>query len=248
MDGAHPGTLSRDQVRRLDRLAIDELGIPGVVLMENAGRGAADALREAVAAGELATKASAPRVFVLCGAGNNGGDGYVIARHLACAGWPVEIGEAWCGKEPTSDSAVFRAVTRAMQLRHHVLGDAAAWSALEPSLGGVEVLVDAFLGTGARGEVREPLAGIMAAAGAWTSREGCAVVAVDSPSGLDVDTGRAAAVTLPAALTLTFVAPKAGFEAARDWVGRVRVLSIGTPPDLERRVRQESLRSGASPG
>lgn len=237
MSGAQPGVLTREQVRLLDRIAVEELGIPGVVLMENAGRGAAEALLTAVAAGELGPSTSAPRVLVLCGAGNNGGDGFVIARHLACAGWSVEVGETGGARALTPDAAVFQAVTRAQGLRHHAIEDARAWLALEPSLSGVTILIDALLGTGARGEVRQPLAGLMMAAGAWAEREGCTVVALDSPSGLDVDSGHPAAATLRAALTLTFVAPGPGFETARAWTGLVRVIPIGTPPELEERVR-----------
>ncbi|MDP6539340.1 MAG: NAD(P)H-hydrate epimerase [Planctomycetota bacterium] len=239
MDAARRGVLTRDQVRRLDRLATEELGLPGIVLMESAGRAAAEALARAVAGGELPTRCARPSVLVLCGPGNNGGDGYVIARHLACAGWPVRLGEAHGGRDPSPDAAVFRGVTRAMDLRHHPIPDAAAWRDLEPSLAEVEILVDALLGTGCRGEVRGPLAGVMAACGAWAAKEARAVVAVDSPSGLDVDTGCAAAETLAAALTLTFVASKPGFEEAAAWTGPVRVLSIGTPPSLEERVRGE---------
>ena len=205
--------------------------------MENAGRGAAEALRAAVAAGELGPSANAPRVLVLCGAGNNGGDGFVIARHLACAGWSVEIGETGGGRALTPDAAVFQGVTRAQGLRHHAIEDAQAWRDLEPSLRGVTFLVDALLGTGATGEVRQPLAGLMGAAGAWAEREGCTVVAVDSPSGLDMDSGHPALATLRAALTLTFVAPRPGFETARAWTGLVQVIPIGTPPELEERVR-----------
>ncbi len=110
-------TLSREQVRELDRIAIEELGLPGVVLMENAGRGAA---REVLHAFEsrCGDAGCAPaRALILCGAGNNGGDGYVVARHLCDAGVDVTLLETAPPERLSKDAAVFRGVCEAMGIR-----------------------------------------------------------------------------------------------------------------------------------
>ncbi len=83
-----PFTLTRDEVRELDRRAIDEFGVPGIVLMENAGRGCAELL--------MRLNPDKKPVVILCGPGNNGGDGFVIARHLDNHGWPVQCVRRWC--------------------------------------------------------------------------------------------------------------------------------------------------------
>jgi len=229
-------SLSRDQVREVDRIAIEELGLSGPILMENAGRGAAEAVRAAVASGELRTASWRPPTAVLLGGGNNAGDGYVLARHLSNAGWPVLLVETAPPERLSPDAALFRAVTAAMGLPHRPAPSAAAFEALGEELAACELLVDALLGTGFRGEVREPLAGIIAAANELRAGGRRPLVALDTPSGLDVDSGLPSNATVRADLTLTFVAPKPGFAAARAWTGRVRCIAIGAPPGLAERV------------
>jgi NAD(P)H-hydrate epimerase len=231
--------LTRDQVRTVDRIAIEQLGIPGVVLMENAGR--------AVAEETLKLLAGAPAACaILCGGGNNGGDGYVAARHLHNAGLrvivlnaapplspPLQGGEK--GGVRGGDAAVFRAVVEKMGLPCRDILDAAALARAEPELAQATVFVDALLGTGFHGEVHPHLAAIIRRCNALAREgQGKKVVAVDVPSGMDCDTGRAADPTIRADLTVTFVALKKGFLApeAQPYLGRVVVASIGTPPDL----------------
>lgn len=220
--------LTRNQVREVDRIAIERLGIPGIVLMENASRHAADAalsyLRD-----HCGRVASECHVAVCCGGGNNGGDGYAMARLLANAGCHVRIHAAKPIDELTGDAATNAAVCRNMDLP---ITD--GFKDLDP----VDLIVDALLGTGFHGEVRQPLDRAIRAINAARPP----VLAVDVPSGLDCDTGEPARETVRAALTVTFVAEKVGFavESAAAYLGRVIVADIGAPPGLISEVRQGS--------
>ena len=143
--------LSREQVRSFDRRAI-EAGVPGVVLMENAGRGAAEvALTLLEASG-----ASPRRVLVLCGGGNNGGDGYVVARRLRTAGIEVEVLSAIPPDGLRGDALIAARAWAAVNSGG--LPTAPDLPALREALAGVDLVVDALLGTGANRPVSEPLA------------------------------------------------------------------------------------------
>lgn len=219
--------LTREQVRRVDQRAIEAFGVPGIVLMENAGRGAAEIIH--------ATCPAAQRALIACGPGNNGGDGFVIARHLANSGWMVELLLACPADRITGDALVNHEIIRRMKLSCAVIADARdAESALE-RIAPADVIVDALLGTGAAGPPREPIASLIRAINEAHRRASAqpapSVFAVDIPSGLDCDTGDAADPTVRADHTITFVARKIGFRnpAARDLLGRVHVVDIGAP-------------------
>lgn len=226
-------TLTRNQIRNVDRIAINELGIPGVVLMENAGRAVAEETLKLLAR-EPALLAAA----VLCGGGNNGGDGYVIARHLHNAGVHVTVFHAAEPSRSGGDAAVNRTIVEKMGLPCRDILDSAQLAAAEPDLAKADVLVDALLGTGFSGDVRPHLAAIIRRCNAL-AQQGRKVVAVDVPSGLDCDTGRAADPTIRADLTVTFVAAKTGLlsDQAKAYADRVVVASIGAPPELIAKVR-----------
>ncbi len=230
--------LTREQVREVDRLAIEELGIPGAVLMENAGRGAAEHCLA-----ELRSGAASPdevprgRVIVLCGSGNNGGDGYVVARHLHNAGVDVEVVSTVAPEALGGDAALNQRIAAAMGLAQRRLRGAPDQGELRAAWSRADLLVDGLLGTGFRGGLRAPLDVVIEAA----NGAGPPIVALDVPSGLDADTGRpgeAGGAVIRAAATVTFVAPKVGFAVAgaEAWTGRVVVASIGAPPELIRRV------------
>ena len=234
-------TLTRQQVREVDRRAIEDLGVPGVVLMENAARHAADTVLDLLE-DELHLVAADAQVGVLCGGGNNGGDGYALARHLHNHGVAVTL----CAAVPVADLQGDARTNADICVRLglpvvNVADDAAAaQAALQwPRM---HVLVDALLGTGFRGQVRPPVADLIAHCNAVRARHGVRVVAVDVPSGLDCDTGEAASLAIEADLTVTFVAMKAGFAhaAAELYVGRVIVADIGVPTLWALRVASDA--------
>lgn len=234
--------LSREQVREIDRRAITEFGIPGVVLMENAGRGAADIIYTILtertgrsASSALRVPASPdhlPSVAIVCGRGNNGGDGHVIARHLHNRGAAVQMFLTAPIEHLAEDALINAKIARNMRLPMYPFDSVAAIRAESHRLHAAILIVDAVLGTGFAGEVRSPLDEAVKAinsAPASTIR-----VAVDVPSGLDCDTGRPSNATVRADHTITFVAPKVGFKNgdAAGWIGRVHVVDIGAPREL----------------
>jgi NAD(P)H-hydrate epimerase len=218
------GFLSCAQVRDLDRRALTDYGIATLVLMENAGRGAAEAL--------LSLGVHGP-VVVCGGKGNNGGDGLVMARHLQRAGIDVKVLLFAVPDELSPDAATnWRTLTRA-GISHEVWPQPDE-ARLRAELARAEWVVDALFGTGFRGPMQPPYDGIVAAINASPAR----IFAVDIPSGLDGDTGEPQGVAVRARHTATFVAPKKGFAnpAAGTWVGKVHVIDIGAPAQLVRDV------------
>lgn len=211
-------SLTREQSRTIDRLAIEQFGLPGVVLMENAGRGCAELLLRLGVAG---------RVVICCGSGNNGGDGLVMARHLENAGVDVLVALFAAEEAVRGDAAVFLRVIRAAETPLVVVPPSAAGDAAD-LLSQADWIVDALLGTGVTGPVREPLAGVIEA----INRQCTRVLAVDLPSGLDCDSGRPWGACIRAEHTATMVAPKAGFSRAAGWTGQVHVVEIGIPKRL----------------
>ena len=230
-------TCTREEVRELDRLAIEEYGIPGVVLMENAGRGAADAAKEML--GDPCDM----RVVIFCGRGNNGGDGYVIARHLHNAGArAVLVLACETARIPgDGDAGVNLSIVRAMGIPLHV---AAAEAGVQDAAGlvkGADLVVDALLGTGLQGDVREPYLSLIRLINAAD----LPVLSVDIPSGLDANTGKVLRAAVRACRTATFVLPKQGFyrQEGPAHTGQVDVVDIGIPRELI-----ESLGKGLSDG
>lgn len=232
MSPAENVILTRDQVRRVDECAIRELHFPSIVLMENAGKNAADWIR---------THAAGPdrRALILCGSGNNGGDGLVIARHLHNAGWQVQVGIVGDAQHMSPDAQTNDIIARAIGIPRTDFADAEACRQIARGIDSRTVVIDALLGTGATGPAREPVA---TAIRILNSTPAARVIAIDVPSGLDCDTGLAAGEAVRADATITFVAPKPGFARpdARPCTGDVIVVDIGTPPDLIDRVRAEA--------
>jgi NAD(P)H-hydrate epimerase len=211
--------LSRDEVRNLDRRAIEEYGVPGVVLMENAGRGCAELLRSLGVHGP---------VVICCGKGNNGGDGFVVARHLDNAQIPVKVLLFGTPEDLAGDAAInYRIIANAgLPIETpHVNAEM-----LRREFAPAEWIVDALFGTGLAGPLRPPFDHVVAAINARSTR----VLAIDIPSGLDADTGQPLGPTVRAEHTATFVALKKGFAdpAAQAWLGRVHVIDIGMPRRL----------------
>ena len=222
--------LTREQARLVDKVAIGQWNVPGVLLMENAGRGVADVLCE--------TGIDGP-VIVACAKGNNGGDGFVIARHLHLRGYAVEVLLLCDPDEIAGDAKVNFDLLKKTTIPVY------SWTAtdlpeLQVKLRQANWLVDALLGTGATGPPREPIATAVVQLNACSGQR----LAVDVPTGLDAQTGEASQPTIKADVTCTFVGEKVGFKnaEAKNYLGKVRVLDIGLPDELVR----EAIDNGES--
>jgi ADP-dependent NAD(P)H-hydrate dehydratase / NAD(P)H-hydrate epimerase len=216
--------LSTEAMRQADRRTIEAFDLPGRVLMETAGRGVCDVLERVLG------PASGRRVLVLCGTGNNGGDGLVIARVLHARGAEVHAVALADEGDLTEDAAanlraLHEVAAHAEGLRLEVSDRPDALNPYWP-----EVVVDALLGIGVTGPLREPVG----AFARWVNACPAPAVAVDVPSGLDSETGRAAEGTVRAALTVTMAARKPGhlFGEGPEHCGRVEAVDIGVPPHL----------------
>jgi ADP-dependent NAD(P)H-hydrate dehydratase / NAD(P)H-hydrate epimerase len=201
---------AREQ-RSLDEWAIGERGIPGIELMERAGTGLAELVGSLAPAG---------RIAVVCGKGNNGGDGLVAARVLRERGRAVDVLLLGAADELRGDAAA----------NLERLRGAAPEAFSAAVLTGASAIVDAILGTGFAGEPREPAAGAISAINTAGS-DGAVVVACDVPSGVDASTGEVAGAAVCARATATFNAAKPGLWIApgKACAGEVRVIDIGIP-------------------
>ncbi|MBN2023897.1 MAG: NAD(P)H-hydrate epimerase [Pirellulales bacterium] len=214
-------TLNRQQSRRLDCRAMEEYGILGLVLMENAGRGAADVLCSLGIAGP---------VVICCGRGNNAGDGFVLARHLDLRGHVVHV-VLWAPPEALSgDAAANYRILAKTDVPITSFAEGHDPARLDAILDGAAWIADGLLGTGAQGDPRPPLDDVIDR----INTAPAPVLAIDLPSGLDCDTGRASAHAIRAAHTCTFAAAKPGFftPEAQPYVGRLHVRDIGVPRKL----------------
>ncbi|MCK6455073.1 MAG: NAD(P)H-hydrate epimerase [Phycisphaerae bacterium] len=225
MSGESIRPLTRAAVREIDRRAVEEFGVPGLVLMENAGRGAAHLIQG------LLRGPRGARVAIACGGGNNAGDGFVIARHLHNAGIEVELLLAVDPARLSGDAATNCDIVSRMRIPTAPLWDEAGLAANLPRLQLAQVVVDALLGTGSSGAPRPPMDRVIRAINQLSA---ATVVAIDLPSGLDCDTGVPADPTVRANMTITFVAPKVGFaeRGAAAYTGKVHVVDIGAPREL----------------
>lgn len=213
--------LTGEQMRRVDRRAIDGMGIPALDLMEAAGRG--------VAMGLLADfgEARLERLLILCGSGNNGGDGLVAARHLAGRGLRPRVVLLAPVESLRGEAAANAAAARAAGIGIEAVADEGAWAGVASSLDRHDVVLDALLGTGIRGGAR----GLAAKAIEDLRRSGVIVASVDLPSGIDADRGAVEGTAIRAEITYTLCRPKLALalEPAASHAGRVRVVPIGIP-------------------
>ncbi len=209
--------LSAEESRNVDWLAKSQGHIMGIVLMENAGRGIAQIL--------LAENPKG-KVVICCGRGNNGGDGFVIARHLNAAGVDVQVLLFANPKELMGDACMNHAIIAHSDIPMKVL--------ISPSREDLKSIfkdavwvVDAIVGTGQKGILRSPFDIVVR----QINESGVKVLAVDLPSGLDADTGIASDPTIKATITATMVTLKTGFQnpEAQYYLGKLMVVGIGLP-------------------
>jgi NAD(P)H-hydrate epimerase len=207
-------------MRELDRTTIEDYGIPGVVLMEAAGKGVVDVItRERDLDG---------RVLILCGSGNNGGDGYVVARHLMARGYRVTVYLVSDRTKIGGDALVNLKILDKMGADLQPLQTERDLERAESALVHASVIVDALLGTGLTSEVRGQYRKVLERANRCRGLK----VAVDIPSGLDADNGRVLGVAFDAEHTVTFGLPKVGLvtHPGVERVGKLHVVDIGIPP------------------
>lgn len=214
--------MTRDQVRAFDAWAVGQMGIPGIVLMENAARGAAEVILHFW---------PQEKICIFCGGGNNGGDGFAIARHLHNHGISVHLAVCADPVKIKGDARINYEICRAMKLPMKILDitcpdglQGAKKTAMSCGL-----LVDALLGTGMQAQLTDAMVKLISILNAC----GRPIAAIDIPSGMDCDTGLPLPVCIEAAATITFAAVKKGFVVcpqSGQAAGRVFVADIGIVP------------------
>jgi len=215
-----PLWFTRENVRAVDQAAIDQYAIPGVLLMENAARALFHVALDMLGGRDRAA-------LILCGPGNNGGDGFAIARFLHNAGVGVRVVTSQPLRDYTGDAAINARIAHRMGIPIEPASD-------HPELPAAGLVVDALLGTGLTTAPRGVVARLIDAINAHPAP----TLAVDLPSGLDCDTGQPLGACVRAERTVTFVGLKAGFasEESRAYTGVVSVGDIGAPRELVERL------------
>src|SRR6266849_3260864 len=236
--------LTAAEMREVDRLTSERYAIPTLQLMETAGSRVADACCHAV------DRASAEprRIAVLCGKGNNGGDGFVAARRLQSSGTKVTLYLFSEPRDLQGDAATN--FHRWTAIGNHVISitDETAWQTAWPEISNANVIVDAIFGTGFRGAATGVIASAISAINRYSKNATAArpalILAVDTPSGLPSDGQPAEGSLLYAHNTVTFTAPKPGQLISRDSVaaGALQVAGIGSPPSLVEEIGKSNLR------
>ena len=223
--------VTAETMQRLDRRTIEEAGIPGMVLMENAGRGAAGEILRSY------PRIRGGRVAVVAGRGNNGGDGFVIARYLLNHGVGVKVFVLTSPGALQGDARANFAILLQMKAAVSEITDRDVWKANLPHLAGCVLIVDALLGTGLKSEVT----GLMGEVINDLNGSGVPIVSVDLPSGLHADTGAVLGTCAKADLTITLALPKRGLfiYPGADYAGRVKIVDISIPPFL---IEEEGIR------
>src|SRR6267143_4098734 len=234
--------LTAAEMREVDRLTTERYGIPSLQLMEAAGKNVADAVLREFSPG------LPQRVTLLCGKGNNGGDGLVAARHLRAAGIGLRVCLFANPREMHGDAGANLA--RFLEAGNTILAveDEAAWASAWPAVADSEVIVDALLGTGLRGGatglIAQAIEDINRLSAHGTAACPALILAVDTPSGLPSDGQSTEGPVLRAHRTVTFTAPKVSQLLSRDAdaAGALEVCAIGSPAALVEEIGPGKLR------
>ncbi len=216
-------TITAEEMAKIDQKAV-EFGLPRLLLMENAG--------SAVARTVMEKFGPRSKVVVFAGTGNNGGDGFVAARHLVNHGAKVHvflIGDP--GNIRTEEASRNWNVIKKMKrnIKIHVVEKPLDSKKMKIILKRMDVILDAMLGTGLRGPLKEPYASVVR----LINESGVQVVSVDAPTGLNPSTGEIHGVAIRATCTVTFHRMKRGFIRARNYTGEIIVADIGIPREIE---------------
>lgn len=229
------------EIQRIDKIAIEKIGIPSVVLMENAGRAVAREVQRVLKGKRR------PRVCVVCGLGNNAGDGFVAARYLRSVGTGTKIFLIGEGRQLKHDAAVNYQILK--KIKYPIIECrgtkfCAPAETIAHDIARADIVVDAIFGVGLNRQIEEPFRGVMET----INREAKYVVSVDIPSGLDGTTGKVYGTCIKADVTVTFSFAKRGFflKEGPAHAGRIVVADIGIPKELKGRVVHEGHRCSVS--
>ena len=218
--------LTREEMRELDRKAIEAYKIPGIILMENAGRNVAEEVLQMI------DNPQKVEVAILCGKGNNGGDGFVVARHLHnhCISVDIFLVAKISDILKDGDAGTNLKILLNMKIPVNEILDIHGVNNILKELNDCNILVDALFGTGLSGNVREPFKTLINGVNNLNKP----VVSVDIPSGLDCNTGRVLGTAIKATKTVTFAAAKKGFYLGDgpSYTGNVAVTDISIPREL----------------
>lgn len=223
--------LTAAEMRQVDRLTTERFRIPGLTLMENAGKSVAEFI------GSRVPDLNKRRIVVLCGKGNNGGDGFVVARHLLKMGARPIVHLFAGARDVKGDAAKNLALWKRAKGKLHL--DHGEKGSLGPFDSNC-LIVDALLGTGTRGAVEGRMRDVISAVNA--RQPGSIVISVDIPSGLHADTGEVQGVAITADYTVTFTAPKPALTIGSNLAGTVVVRGIGSPAELIEEIGKSPLR------
>ncbi|HHT9108360.1 MAG TPA: NAD(P)H-hydrate epimerase [Candidatus Wunengus sp. YC64] len=218
--------LTREEMRELDRKAIEEYKIPGIILMENAGRNVAEEILQMIDDPHQA------KVAILCGKGNNGGDGFVVARHLHNHSIHVDVFLIARVSDilKDGDAGTNLQILLTMKIPVNEIFDIPGVNSILKELHNYTILADALFGTGLSGDVREPFKTLIHGVNNLNKP----IISVDIPSGLDCNTGKILGAAIKATKTVTFAIAKNGFflNDGPSYTGKVIVSDIGIPREL----------------
>ncbi|HKV06275.1 MAG TPA: NAD(P)H-hydrate dehydratase [Candidatus Acidoferrales bacterium] len=228
--------LTAAEMREVDRLTTARYRVPSLALMEAAGKSVSEFVQSRF------LDFQRRRIVVLCGKGNNGGDGFVAARYLRGAGAKPRLLLLAELRDVKGDAGKNLKRWRKAASDLEVVRTSSEWQSLKPLLASADIIVDALLGTGARGPAEGLLAEVIRDLNARPARS--AVVAVDIPSGLPADSGEVKGAVVRADFTVTFTAPKPGLLSGGGSAccGTVKVREIGSPPELVEEIGKGRLR------
>lgn len=218
--------LTRKEMRELDRKAIEEYKIPGIILMENAGRDVAEEILQMIDDPHQA------KVAILCGKGNNGGDGFVVARHLHNHSIHVDVFLIARVSDilKDGDAGTNLQILLNMKIPVKEILDIPVVNSILKELNGYHILADALFGTGLSGDVREPFKTLIGGVNNLNKP----IISVDIPSGLDCNTGKVLGAAIKATKTVTFAIAKKGFylNDGPGYTGKITVSDISIPREL----------------
>ena len=228
------------EMQQMDRYTMEELGLPGIVLMENAG---SRIVEEIIASAKNLPNATnkKPKIIILAGGGNNGGDGFVVARRLVDIGWEPAL---WLLVEPEKITGDAKVHLEAYIKRRLPLYTINQLQEINHHLEQADIIVDAMLGTGVKGTVREPFSHIIKMVNERPRLNDSIVISVDIPSGVNSDDGKVVGEAIRATKTISFVCPKKGFflQDGPKYIGEWKAVDISVPPsvvqDLELKLPQ----------